>query len=191
MGRPQIYTVEEERVPSVTDVLRIAGLTDFSRVPEDTLAEARERGKDVHYWLELYDQDARLVPGDLEIQGYIEAWAKFKKTSGFDVEKVEEPVLNSTYRYGGTPDRIGRAASKVVVAEIKCVAQVVPATRLQLIGYALCLSGQAERVAVQLKPNGTYRPHVYKNWQEDRADWISALRIAHFKLRHKLAGLGE
>ena len=191
MGRPSAYTIDGERVPSVTDVLKIAGLTDFSRVPEDALETARERGQDVHAWLELHDQDPRLVPGDLDVQGYLEAWKKFKAERKFSIKAIEEPVLNSAYRYGGTPDRIGRIGQLQVVVEIKVVAKIHPATRLQLMGYALCLDKQAERIAVQLREDGTYRPHAYRDWGEDRADFLSAARVAQFQLRHGLAELRE
>ena len=49
------YVVNGVRLPSVTEVLSIAGLTDFSGVPPGVLEKARVRGTQVHEITEWID----------------------------------------------------------------------------------------------------------------------------------------
>ena len=67
--------------------------------------------------------------------------------------------------------------------DIKAVATVSSATTLQTQGYELCLDESYKRAALQLSPDGTYKLHTYFD-RNDLHDWLSAVRVAHFKLRN-------
>lgn len=189
MRNPARYVVDGVRVPSVTEALGLVGLYDFSHVPVERLEYARARGQEVHEWLALEDEG--FIEGDEppeEILGYVQAYLRFKTESGFIPERIEHVVVNETYRYAGTLDRTGKLNGKKALLDLKAVAKVGPATSLQTAGYEACLPEHHERYALQLRPDGSYRLCHYTD-RQDLHDFLAALRVVHFKLRHGLAQL--
>ena len=194
MRRTDQYKVDGLRVPSVTEVLKIVGLgPDFGMVAPDVLEAARERGELVHQLTELIDLGhlSATDAADTEVQGYVNAYLRFKEEAGFEVEAVEKVVVNTRYRYAGTIDRVGRCMKLAQpgrrITDIKCVAQVSPVTRLQVAGYAEA-EGADLWSSLQLFPNGRYK-HVEYSEPSDKYDFLSCVRVAHFKLAHGLATL--
>ena len=189
------YVVDGLRVPSVTEALALVGLYDFSHIPADRLEHARERGQEVHEWLMLEDQGFVGPDDELpeEILGYVGAYLRFKNESGFVPHRIEQVVVNKTYRYAGALDRAGELNSKRALLDLKAVAKIGPATSLQTKAYALCLDEHHDRYALQLKPDGTYRLQAYplkgRSESVDRDDWYAALRMAHWKLNYMGATL--
>lgn len=182
---PSKYVIDGVRVPSVTEVLHINGLDDWSMVDPVVLEAARQRGQAVHEWTELLDQGF-LTPEDRPdepIAGYVEAYIRFKNETGFSVEQVEQVVLNETYRYAGMLDRTGKLNGKRALLDLKAVRSVTPATALQTAGYGECLEEHHERYALQLRPDGTYRLTHYAD-RGDRHDFLSAVRLAWWRLNH-------
>jgi len=197
--RTDLYRVDGLRVPSVTEVLKLAGVAEgFGMVPPEVLETARARGALVHEITELIDL-GHLDPAEPVMegaQGYVDAYLKFKEEAGFEVEAIEKVVVNDLYRYAGTIDRLGqceklrRKGRRVV--DLKCVAQVSKATRLQVAGYA-----EAAKIDVwsslQLFPNGRYKHVEYSQDGElqDKHDFLACVRVAHFKLSHGMAELEQ
>jgi hypothetical protein len=73
------------------------------------------------------------------------------------------------------------------ILDIKCTSKIEPHHGVQLAGYAIGVASnngeRAEsyrRVVVQLKRNGEYRMHEFKD-EEDGHIFAAALRIAHWK----------
>ena len=180
------------RVPSVTEILKLCGLSDFSHVEPEVLERKRQLGLAVHEWTEWLDEGRvsyRDTPA-AEIAGYVDAYLRFRNEAAFEVSATEQVVVNEKYRYAGTLDRAGyfRASStpnELAVLDLKCVAQVSPATRLQVAGYSLA-SGIKGRASLQLRADGTYRLARYRD-DHDLQDWLSCVRVAAFKLRHGMA----
>lgn len=196
MRRTDQYVVDGIRVPSVTEAMKIVGLgSEFGMVAPDVLETARKRGELVHQLTELIDLGHLSATDavDDEVQGYVNAYLQFKRDAGFEVSAVEKVVVNTSHRYAGTIDRVGRCKKLTQtgrrVLDIKCVAQVSPATRLQVAGYA-----EAEDLplwsSLQLFPNGRYK-HVEYSEPSDKYDFLSCVRVAHFKLAHGLASLED
>lgn len=161
------YRFGGQVVPGVTSIL--SPLTDFSRVPPHVLQAAADFGKAVHRACELDDLgeldestlDAALVP-------YLQAWRKFSAEHAVGWEQIEQPTYNATMRYAGTPDRFGGVKGRPTVVDIKSTAQLYPAVGPQLAAYAQALGHPyADRLAVQLKNDGTYVAKFYK----DPTDW--------------------
>ena len=187
------YVVDGERWPSVTEILELAGLTDFDHVPARVLERARERGADFHEWREAIDLgliDDDMVPPQA-IAPRIEAYRRFKTETGFVVEESEKVVRNRVLRYCGTYDIVGRLpdGSRWVV-DTKATAAIAPATRIQLAGYALTFDPRPRRAALWLRSDGTYRWLPYKD-RSDEHDFVAACRVAHFRLAHGLAKIKE
>jgi hypothetical protein len=87
------YTLDGERLPSVTQILQRAGAIDFSHIPPTILEAARERGTAVHKAVHYFNEN------DLDVDvfrvafpdywPYVSAWIKFLDTSGFRFATVD------------------------------------------------------------------------------------------------------
>lgn len=187
--------VDGVRVPSVTEVLGITGLSDFSGIPYAILEHARQRGSEVHDWCDMLDKGL-LSPNDTpdsEIEGYVAAYLRFKDEAGFEVIESEFKVLNIRYRYAGTLDRIAymrtRPNSHIPhVIDLKCVALVSAATPIQITGYVEALPGINGGASLQLKHDGSYKLKHCLGAQV-KHDWYAVLRMCHWKLNNGLAKL--
>lgn len=154
------YTIGDETLPSVTQILRSAGLVDYSRVPPDVLQAAADRGTRVHLACVFVDE------GSLEWESvaaeerrYVEAYEKFLAESGFRTDLVEHRVWHRELRYAGTLDRTGTMpdGSRYLI-DLK-TGQVDPSAWVQLAAYQACLEwdgvGYLRRV-LHLQENGNY-----------------------------------
>lgn len=183
-----VYKLGGDVVPSVTEILR--PLMDFSRVPAEVLEYKRSLGKAVHKCIELWErQDLDLDTVDPEALPYFEGWMKFKQESGFRAMVIEQPIASRKLRVAGTPDVLGtREETLDELLDVKCTYAMDPATAIQTAGYDLILEETGIRIkkrgAVQLKPDGTYRFHSFKD-RMDRTVFLSCLNIANFLRNHK------
>lgn len=153
-------------IPSVTQILEGVGLSDYSSVPEHRLEFKRDIGDAVHYAARYLDLD-KLDWSTVQPKpaGYLMGWINFLEETGFVIEAVEVSGIH-TYagmRYAYTYDRVGRfpGIPYRYLVEIKCAYAEEPSWRPQLAGYELPVkNGKDEhlvKIAVQLKPDGTYR----------------------------------
>jgi hypothetical protein len=191
MRDPSKYVIDGKRVLSVTRVLSLADLVDYSAINESVLEAARVRGNDVHAW--LHGVDTGVLEGlqpDPRIRGYVEGYFRFRDDKRFEVTQVEQVVLNPTYMYAGTLDRTGVMDGSKYLLDLKCVATVQKESALQTAGYGACLEEPHKRAVLQLMPNGKYRFHPY-NDRNDLHDFLSALRVAWCKVRWGRATIEE
>ncbi len=186
------YQLDGAFIPSVTTILGSLNITDWSKVPTETLEASRIVGKNVHRICELYDND-RLDVDSLDEGGkaYLDGWIGFKKDFGIDKFFLSEtPLCSQKYGFAGTPDRFhllkGRMGTKRSIIDIKTGAPSKE-TPLQLSAYAqmwrelerLPISSKIRRIEVRLIP-GAY---VVKE-HSGLTDWslfLSALNIYNFK----------
>jgi len=183
-----LYYLEGIRLPSVSECLGACGLTDMSGIPKDALEHARLRGEEIHEWTALLDQ-GHLSPNDepdTSIEGYVAAYIRFKEENGFEITGVETPLMNHDYRYAGTEDRRGflrryENPMQERSIDLKNVAIVSEATRLQTTGYSLCGGRPLLAGSLQLKNDGTFR---YKEYGAiaDVHDWLAVVRVTHWKI---------
>lgn len=193
------YTTEEDRriLISVTEAIREGGGQRFLYSPDVVLD--RKRGTYVHEATQFLD-DGTLDWDSLDpfIRPWIEAYQNFLRDSGFVIEAIEKMVGISwigTDRVfaAGTVDRVGRFPKSAIraVLDLKSVKAggVAPATALQLAAYANGESpGKAmERVAVALRPDGTYSAKIFPigEFQEDLLTWYACARVAIWKRRNR------
>lgn len=179
------YRWNGEPVPGVTSIL--APLTDFERVPAVVLQAAADFGRAVHLACELHDigdldEDAL----DPELRPYLAGWKRFSAEHAVQWIDIERPVYNAAMRYAGTPDRVGAVAGSLAVVDIKTTAALYPSVGPQLAAYAYAATRPyAERIAVQLKANGTYTLKRYT----DPMDWTvfcSLLTLRNWCQRHSI-----
>ena len=189
------------RLISVSEVLRMAGLVDFSSIPEATLETARQRGVDVHGFIEglvtgMLDED--MAP-DPRIAPYVGAWHKFRLATGFLPSSSEVRVLNQTYGYAGTLDLLGEMGGSGWLLDIKATAAVPSEAACQTIAYRMALSdqeptesgGKRKRGVIHLRRDGTWALVEHKNDREDQHNFLSALRVAQWRLAHGLVSLED
>ena len=181
------YTVDGRRVPSVTQVLELAGLVDKRWFTDF----ARDRGTYVHQLLELHDTgDLDEASIDPQLAPYLDAWTAACRDLGARWSHVEHRMADATLGVAGTLDRFGVLAGKPTIADIKTGA-AEDYIGIQLAGYAYLaeLTGLApsarrvRRVGVFLKSDGSYRLVEYA----DRTDldvFRAALTVAHWRLAH-------
>lgn len=179
------YRFDGQVVPGVTSIL--APLTGYGSVPARVLEAAAEFGKAVHKTCELDDlgelYEAALDPA---LAPYLNAWRQFSADHSVEWEQIERPVYHSTLRYAGTPDRYGLVKGRFAVVDIKSTAELYPAVGPQLAAYAnaLCLP-HSERIAVQLKADGTYVAKTYGD-PTDFAVFASLLTLRNWCKRYSI-----
>lgn len=182
------YKVGGYRVPSVTEALAIAGLIDFSGVPERILEAAAERGRLAHHVTALIDRGEDTGRITNEIQPYVAAYEKFRADTHFYPKLIEETVVSTKYLFAGTLDRFGWLNGEPALIDLKTSSQIARWIGLQLAGYAIALEEQMgeitnlKRFALRLHAEGTYSLHRFRS-ASDRADFLAAVRIANYQLR--------
>ncbi len=106
-------------LPHITGMLEQCGYSD----PRYYTIESRERGHAVHSMtaaLDLGGIEASDVPLTRSAyKGYLQAYQRCRDVVGFEIEKVEEPMVHSRFRFGGRPDRVIRLDGRRGVLEIK------------------------------------------------------------------------
>ena len=173
------YTYAGVRVAGVSEVLTGLGIVNPTWFSEF----ARERGSAVHSALEylltgklLWDRlDPRIVK-------YVEAAVRFLDDAKADREGawVERPVYHQVLRYAGTPDLVTTVFGDPCIADWKTggtgAAGIATALYDMAIRDERGFERPLRRMAVQLKPDGTYRKTDLKD-PNDYIDGQSAVRL--------------
>lgn len=169
------YFADGVELPSVTQILDAAGLVS----PFCRDAEAAWRGSEVHRLCAIDDRnglDMRTVPASL--CGYVRAWRKYRQDSGFSHSLIEWRVDDLKHGYSGRLDRVGfrNGATFTTILDIKTSQNgaVADYVKYQLVAYAAALGREMyERMAVSLKPDGTYNVRIFPvmEFNQDLAEW--------------------
>lgn len=195
------YHVKGQRVPSVTEILALAGLVDFTSVPVEVLQAAADRGRLAHAHtarLDAAPEGVSLVESLLsvpdEIQGYAKAWLRFRDDTGFSPLLIEQPVVSCAYGYAGTLDRFGVVPDATIyLIDLKTGSSLPTWVGLQLAGYEQALressplmakGDRVQRLAVRLRADGEYSVKLFSN-PGDRMDFLAAARVAQWRIREE------
>ena len=188
------YSVDGVVYPSVTQVLKEAGLIDETWYTE----EGAERGKEVALITEMNDKgeldEALLAKTRPQYVGYLVAWGKFVEDRVIEVLAIEERVFNKTWGYAGTVDRrlVLRGPRRAqAIVDIKSGGRGIWEP-LQTAGYLGCYDvvGATRRLAVHLRRNGKYSCYPHENFPRDYDVFRSALCLANWKRAHGKRGDG-
>lgn len=185
-----IYEFEGQRVPSVTQVLKEMGLTDYSMIPQEVLSAAAARGTAVHRLTQFYDEydldESTVTP---ELQPYFDAYKRFREESGFKVLYNEARGYDPALRVAGTLDRTGILGGLLCVLDIKS-GILLPGHALQVTAYAQFLAEpmRYRRFALQLKDDASYvlTEFPITSRASDLQAWQSAALLWHWRNNHKL-----
>lgn len=134
-------------------------------------------------------------------RGRTEAWAEFRRETGFNPRIIEEQYIAEVngMSYGLTVDREGIMGGRPTIVEIKTTVNVERWFAIQTAGYALGVPNPEERasgymsprhlfafrrrIVVQLFEDGSYKKHDFKE-PGDAEVFISSLHVTRWKLDH-------
>lgn len=199
--------------PSVTQVIRAAGLSRFNGVPEYALEAARIRGKAVDRACEFIDKGLAFVWPNAEAEraygGYVEGYRKFRADFGYKSELAQHIVHDHGREYWGILDTFGtcdyesmpdKLRALVVAQYGRCfllidrkTGETGAETGLQLAAYlrALEFPGLPEprnrfvlRIELKLNSDGTYDPLIPHINLLDEIIFLQALGIQNWKARN-------
>jgi hypothetical protein len=167
------YFVDGRKVPGFTEIATAMGLVSYYNCDPYYL----ERGSAVHAATALFDTgklDWDSV--DPRIEGYLEAYIRFRTEASADWDHTEEPLYHPTYRYCGTPDRfsplIDIKTGQGYVIQLEAYAELLRAN-----GYDPDRTGYM----LHLKENGTYKLETHKYDRKLRGIWLSAVSVFHYR----------
>ncbi len=184
-----IYRLDGVVVPNVTRIL--GDLYDWNLVPPEILEHKRQIGAAVHRAIEL-DLEDDLDPSSLDsqLEGYFEAWRRFRREKRFNCCLSECWVASKKFRYAGTLDLAGSLDGSNVLIDTKSTGEAHPSSALQTAAYLYAASemgfiSRAKRFALYLQSNGNYRlePHVDQN---DFPVFLSCLSRHNWRVSHRL-----
>lgn len=198
--RSHRYTVAGSEFLSVTKAIDAVGLiSDWAKDEA-----AAERGTAVHLATRLHDEKNESLlrvhlreTAEMETEGYLLGWRSFLSQTGFKVRLIEHRVHDRINGYAGTLDRTGIFRGQEAVADIKSnkSGQVSPTVAMQTAAYANAYKPGRRllRIAVALKPDGTFRCAVYKpkSLRRDLDDFLAVLRVAGLRRKYKLSEFGQ
>jgi len=178
------YRLDGIKLPSVTQVLQGAGLSDFSKVNPELLERAKKFGTSTHLACQLYDENRLDIKSlDIALEPRLESWILFKRDFGITkFTEIEKQVYSLKYQYAGCLDRLWEDA----LIEIKTCTTIPKTTGLQLSGYQGAYEEMYKvkikrRICVQLL-DGTYKMEEYKE-KSDRTVFLSCLNLHNWRSR--------
>jgi hypothetical protein len=178
------YRLDDERIPSVTEILE--PLQELDGIPRAALDIARERGWAVHKACSLLLHRQLDWPKlDPKIVNYVQAAQKFLKETEVTPLRIEYPMVDPELKFAGTLDLLGVMHRFSCIFDWKAVDTMPRTAGPQTAAYDYLhrrtLGGRPlKRYGVHLKEDGTYRLYEYA----DKRDWswfASALNLWHWK----------
>lgn len=190
------FRMDGKIIPSVTQVLKAAGLIDAQPHGDSWYAN---RGTAVHEATVLHDEnDLDETTLDPEIVPYLEAWKKFRAEMNFELVEKPELQVYSELGYAGIVDRVCKINGQISILDIK-TGVFAKWWSVQLAAYAMAYENHVDaalraakrttvayskytyrRYAVQITNEGTYKMTEYT----DRNDFLvftSALTVANWR----------
>lgn len=182
------YLLDGRPIPSVTQIMRSAGLIDYGFLSQEQRERAMARGSAVHAATH-YDDEGDLDETTIstEVGGYLEGWRKFRRDAKFTPELLEYRGFNDHLRFAGTLDRTGTFnGSGKVLLDIK-TGSALWVVRVQLAAYASFFDhpGAFRRICVELHDDGTYRMQEFRcaDYPRDAGIFAAARAIYSAKLQ--------
>jgi hypothetical protein len=181
-------------IPSLTQVLKLQGLSDYSGVDQDVLDNAARRGTEVHSLAAAFNQFGDVDPSWFtdETQPYFDALMAFYLDTKFqpDPEWSEKSMIATIHgmRVGVTPDCHGRVGKDRWIVEFKCTStrQKYWSIQTALQECAIYNSnhcGRVRRFALMLMKTGKYNlGPEHTDHEDDLANGIAALRNVWWRI---------
>lgn len=199
-----IYTLNGNRVISLTQILDAAGLVNYDGIAPEVLAKKAAFGTKVHTYT-LWNDQGELDMNDLvpypNYWNRVEGWRQFVEDFKYqvDLQAAEKPcaVKVNGMLYAMTIDRLGMMDGKPAIVEIKTCADREFHHQIQTAAQAIPMNeffkdkgGPCKRFAVYLldKKNQANRLYFCQP-HEDRMDekiFMAALVLTQTRINNKL-----
>lgn len=188
------YDPDGKWVVSVTQVLKLTGISNYDFVKQEVLDAKSELGTEVHDHAAELDKHGFVDPSWVSEKAvpHFKAYMKFRDERHFvpDPEWVERPVIAKIHGMlvGVTLDAFGKLDGHDTIVERKCVEAPLGSwpiqTAVQEMGrYKSTFCGRCNRVAIQLRKNGKYHLDHHRNHAQDASDAIACLAVVYARLR--------
>ena len=176
-----IYKVNGVIVPSVTQVIAAAGLSDFSSVPASVLDAAIQFGNALHKAIELKCKgtlDEESVAE--ELKPYIAQWDQFCMDFTFFTGQQEYRAYNDAMRVGYCIDHIGHLTDDTALVDVKS-GSPKPADVIQMCAYGYLYP--AKRILLLYLEKDRYKVIEIKGADRRRGVniFIAALQLYNFR----------
>lgn len=187
-----IYQFEGKVIPSVTQVLTLAGISDVSMIPWNVLEKARLVGEFVHTAAQYLDEgDLDLETIDKSIVGYLVGYQQFKEEHSFRPSKIEHRMVGEFegMAYGMCLDRLGWLKNASgddyeVLLDLKTSSRPSASWAIQTAAYADGYNYDGARMVVHLSKEGKYKILPHNDDERDFSVWRAALRVAYWRLEN-------
>jgi hypothetical protein len=134
------YRIDGVRVPSVTECLERAGLTNFDHIPEPSRKAALRRGARVHQAAHYYAEGTlNWTTVREDDRPYVESCAGFLQAGQMTFDFLERRLFHVARRYAGTCDAGGWWQGQYALVDWCCGDLWESAKDLQTAGYAEAL----------------------------------------------------
>lgn len=187
-----LYLLNGIKIPSCTEILTAGGFSDYSCVRRGVMEKSANDGAIIHKLTEFNDRgtldDGSVDPKLVELLDDYNKVLKARGIQFFD-EWIERPVYHPSYKYGVTPDRIGKYKGEVAVFEIKTTASFMPECALQTAGQKLAVEAMSglkvkRRFAIRLKEGQEPKVKEHKG-RADEFVFIGAVNGWHWRNENK------
>lgn len=172
-------------LPSVTQVIKSAGLSDFGDVNPDLLKRASNFGKVVHRIIELkYKGNLDESSVDDSLKGHISQWDEFVHQFNFKSER-QETLWHHNMGYAGTIDHIGEIGDKSALVDIK-TGTPRESDIIQICAYGLMK--YADRLLIVYLSEDKYKVVEVKSKDRKKAEqvFLSCLLIYNHKKEKRI-----
>lgn len=191
-----IYSVNGVKIPGVTEILSPITADGYSKINPAVLEHAAMKGTLVHEWCEMFDYGCADDVMPTELVPYCQAYANFIRDYRPRWEKIEEIVYNEKAGYAGRLDRFGVIDGDKSVVDIKTISSPSTKTHIsvccQTAAYAAAIDRtDAERYALYLKPDGTYRLFNCLDYEQEQNFSGEMIFCTLLKLNKKLNSIGR
>ena len=100
------YTVDNQELPSVSELTRFISREMYGEVNQYTLDKAADRGTRVHKVTEALDKYGEAECDD-DVLPYLQAYVDFRKKHKCEWTAIEKAMYHPALLYAGCLDRIG------------------------------------------------------------------------------------
>lgn len=188
-----LYTLGDRDLPSVTQVLASAGVSDFNGPWFDD--DAKVRGQMVHLAIAL-DNEGDLDDDTLDpvLEPFLAGWRRFVAESGAVIEHWERAVCDPELGFAGTLDGVivlpnQKGVTRRTVVDVKRA--LYPSAGPQVAAYTRCARALYatptvfNRAALVLPGDGSYQFQPLTDPSDEQV-FLAALRVYHFRRAHGL-----
>lgn len=194
-----LYRLLDGRIiPGHTRVLDLGGLVPYKAIESDILERKSAIGRETHAATVIHDagKKPRIDP---RIEGYVSAWIRFRKETGFApfLREYRDVYVIDGLAFGMQIDAMGRFPGDNIdtMVELKTCVTILPHHGVQLAAQAAGVKHDSiisplarflsrQRIVVQLKPNGRYKRHDFEK-RSDFEAFTRALGTTYWKMQHE------